>query len=46
MYVIVCCIIVGSLLLILISFLIFHLVLLCKGKTTRQFIKSNKKLKY
>ncbi len=42
MYIVVCCVVVGGLLLVIVGFLLFHIVLVCKGKTTRQFIKENK----
>lgn len=41
-YVVICFIIVGLLMLVILGFCLFHLVLLCKGKTTRQFIKEKK----
>lgn len=44
-YVVVCWVIVGGLLIVLVGFLLFHLVLVCKGKTTREFIKQNRSSK-
>ena len=41
-YIVVCCVVVGGLLVVVVGFLVFHIVLVCKGKTTRQFIKENK----
>ncbi len=41
-YVVVCWIVVGGLLVVIAGFLLFHIVLLCKRKTTIQFLKERR----